>query len=329
MAIGITQHDKRFHANESFDGKSPNEVLELAGLNCEALKTNRLIGIVDPNPNDEDDEGLAVSNEDNCFIIRKDTQSVIGFHTSKYNLFQNQDLADLFNYLDADVKIGNAGSFFGGKKVYMSAFTDSIGIKGTDDELNPHFLIANSFDGTLPLFMLDTSIRVWCNNSLNLALKQGKGKMRKFSHKGNLEERKAEMHRVLMLFKNNVKMFDEKINVLGAKKVDTEMLNDFFRKSFDKVYSDLGSKSEDKISSMVDDFLNDCFSTFENEMALTGSDGSLWLAANAVTKHIQHHEFEKARSNHSLQIERRAWDNVFGDNDDLSAEIMNFALEMV
>jgi hypothetical protein len=84
---------------------------------------------------------------------------------------QNEELADLAEQLNQDgiVKVESCGSLGNGKKVWFLLKGDSIFV--TDrDETQPFVLLANGHDGSLSLTIMATTVRVECENKLNIAL---------------------------------------------------------------------------------------------------------------------------------------------------------------
>jgi hypothetical protein len=74
----------------------------------------------------------------------------------------------------------------------------------------------------------------------------------------------------------------------------------------------------------VKTFVNSCIETFESERDL-GCPESMWLAANAVTKGIQHNVAKRGRK---ADADRRFVDNAIGVRSKLSSYVMSTALTL-
>ena len=75
----------------------------------------------------------------------------------------------------------------------------------------------------------------------------------------------------------------------------------------------------------VKGFVTNATATYEEERSL-GCPDSMWLAANAVTKFVQHSIAKRGRK---ADADRRFVDNAIGGRSKLSSYVMREALELV
>jgi phage/plasmid-like protein (TIGR03299 family) len=97
---------------------------------------------------------------------------VLGVVGKKYTVLQNREAFEVFDkvLLDRGCTYESAGAVRDGKRVWILArIPDSLQVAG--DQVNRFFLLILSHDGSLPLILKPTPIRVVCNNTLNIALK--------------------------------------------------------------------------------------------------------------------------------------------------------------
>lgn len=104
-------------------------------------------------------------------LFRSDTKVPLSIVSDDYKIVQPREVIEFFRELvdTAGFKMETAGVLFGGKRVWALARTgDSSNIKGSD-ELRGYLLLATSCDGSLATRGLFTSVRVVCNNTLQVS----------------------------------------------------------------------------------------------------------------------------------------------------------------
>jgi len=153
--------------------------------------------------------------------IREDTKDLLGIVSPKYKVIQNSEIfAFLDNLLDQGAKFESAGSLWGGKKVWMLAKLEDYNILG--DRYEDYIFAANSFDGSSGLEAGNSSIRIVCQNTLNLALKTAKRKW-SMKHMGlDLKARMTEASQALSLNNNYIKALQEEAEKQSEIKISDD-----------------------------------------------------------------------------------------------------------
>ena len=107
---------------------------------------------------------------------RVEDSLILGVVKRSYQPIQNVDAFKMFDNVVKDGRIlyHNAGYFRGGSKIFVTAKLPGVieigkGV-GKTDEVERYLLLSNSHDGSRPLTMLFTPVRVVCENTLSLAL---------------------------------------------------------------------------------------------------------------------------------------------------------------
>lgn len=130
--------------------------------------------------------------------IRLDTHKILGIVTENYGIVQNEDA---FKFIDTLVTgklsdsahapvIETAGVLGEGERVFITAkFPEEIILdnKG-NDRVEMYVVFTTTHDGTGAVNCVVTPIRVVCNNTLNLALRNNSGKL-SLRHSRNIMER--------------------------------------------------------------------------------------------------------------------------------------------
>ena len=102
-------------------------------------------------------------------VRRQDNREILGMRTSRYSVVQNRDAFGLF---DAVIGPGQgvyhtAGALRGGRVVWILAKVGDTREVVKGDEVEPYVLLSTSHDGSLPLQMRPTLVRVVCSNTLS------------------------------------------------------------------------------------------------------------------------------------------------------------------
>jgi phage/plasmid-like protein (TIGR03299 family) len=146
---------------------------------------------------------------------RSDTGAVLGVVTESYKPVQN---VEAFTFLDAllggDVEFETAGSYAGGKRVWVLArIPGHVELAG--DATERFIYAANAHDGSMACIAAPTFIRIVCKNTFNMATgRTGSGGYR-FRHTGNLTAKFTEARRVLGLTVEHGKAMKQLADKLG------------------------------------------------------------------------------------------------------------------
>jgi phage/plasmid-like protein (TIGR03299 family) len=109
-------------------------------------------------------------------LYRSDTKAPLSMVSSRYKVVQPKEVMEFFRSLteDAGMQLNTAGVLFGGQRFWALADTAHELKVGGKDLVKGYLLLSTSCDGTLATTAQFTSCRVVCNNTLNIALEDGK-----------------------------------------------------------------------------------------------------------------------------------------------------------
>lgn len=161
---GIFAHKAAWHGLGIVLDHHPSieDALVLAGLDWEVGKLPLYAKLAD---------GEAIEVAGHKAIVRESDSSVLGVVTDQYVPLQNKQAFEVFAPLvdDGTLKIETAGSLMGGRKVWIQcAYTDPVEII-PGDLIKPYVALATGHDGGMSVRIKDTSIRVVCNNTAEMA----------------------------------------------------------------------------------------------------------------------------------------------------------------
>ena len=216
--------------------------------------------------------------------VRKDTGTVLGVVSDHYRIFQNKDCFDFMDSLVADklAMFETAGALKDGRVVWMLARIPTEYRAGTDDAIQPYILLTNSHDGSKALRLFPTTIRVVCQNTLNLALRDGLGEGISIRHRPSLSERVSEAREKLGIIHARFDQFDAELHTMLDKQMTGGELERYFNAS---VPPTTGKRAEMRRRKIFHQFQSN-FTNATN--TLPGVTGTAWAAYNAVSQYFDH-----------------------------------------
>jgi phage/plasmid-like protein (TIGR03299 family) len=256
----------------------------LAGLPAseEAIKAARLDWTV------ERTEVFAANNRAEAIPgykanVRSDTGEVLGIVSERYKVAQNRDVfafADaLIGSRQAECTYETAGSLGNGWRVFMLVNMPEGRIAG--DEYRPYLCISNAHDGSAPLQVFLTGIRVVCNNTLSAALRSTKRKIA-IRHMSGMDQRKHEALRTMGAASKYFRDLEAFASELAGKKVVIgKVLDILFPDSHDM------SKRQREANGGVKELIREILNRKED---LQNFKGTAWGAYNAIADYRSHAE---------------------------------------
>lgn len=115
--------------------------------------------------------GEARNFRDRKVLYRSDNGEPLSVVTSRYKVVQPEDVLEFFRSLVSShgFRIDTAGSLRGGRRVWALAKTNREARLGRRDVIRPYLLLATSYDAGLATTAALTTVRVVCNNTLQIA----------------------------------------------------------------------------------------------------------------------------------------------------------------
>jgi phage/plasmid-like protein (TIGR03299 family) len=162
-----------------------DEALKVGGLNWEVGEVDMMTADDPPSP---------VTKRKALVRLDRpagDPRRVLGVAHRGFAPIQNRDAGLLFDAIFGHGKrVYHTGGYLGGGEVtWLLAKIDKTLCIGRDDVVQPYALMANSHDGSMAFNIRLTTIRVVCQNTLALAMRQsGLGQHFRRSHEGRFAD---------------------------------------------------------------------------------------------------------------------------------------------
>jgi phage/plasmid-like protein (TIGR03299 family) len=303
-------------------------VIEQATTSAEAIGLAGLDWHVEQWPVKASDPNhhLDVEVPDVVANVRTDTQAVLGVVGRRYRVFQNREGFDFMDALVGDklAMYETAGSLHGGKRVWMLARIPKEYRAGSDDLIKPYVLLTNTHDGSQALRMFPTTVRVVCQNTLNLALNEAGADGLTVSHHPRLESRIQDARAKLGVITARFGMFGDELHALVAKRLVVAEAVAYFRSLAGMDIpggTDRQRKSREKIYQQFQ-------TNFDNERnTLAGMKHTAWAAYNAVSEWADHQRTYRGL-NPVEKLNRRLDSVWFGTSHQIKQAAYRGALEL-
>ena len=253
---------------------------------------------------------------DSKVLYRSDTLAPLSVVSSRYNVVQPHEVLHFYQDLveAGGFELETAGSLKGGRKLWALAKTgQDLKLKG-NDLVKSYLLLATSCDGTLCTTAQFTSLRVVCNNTLQMALRGATGAI-KVPHSTQFDA--AAVKESLGLGLSHWDEFKIQTKALAQRPVAPEEALRFF--------SDLLAQPLDEENIILTkpvQRLHELYQGAGMGSELASSRNTAWGLVNAVTEYVDHHR--RARSqDHRLDS---AW---FGQGAQLKSQALSQALTLL
>lgn len=257
------------------EAQTSAEAIRLAGLDWEVLPRPLFAGNAD---------GTYSPVPDRVANVRSDTGAVLGVVSTGYRVFQNRQAFDFMDAIVGDklAVFETAGGLKGGRRVWMLARLPKTIRVAKSDAVEPYVLLTNGHDGSAALRMIPTTVRVVCQNTLNLATSRASStEGLTVFHFENLEARVEDARRKLGVITDRLDAFAGEARRLAKRQVTTEELRAYFEELLPDVTDDNKAK-----------LLAAWNANFEaDRQTLPGIRGSAWAAFNAVSEWADHQKW--------------------------------------
>jgi phage/plasmid-like protein (TIGR03299 family) len=241
----------------------------------------------------------------NPFDQGKDVLSIVG---SRYKTVQNEELFSFAdNILDGGAKWESAGSLKKGRVVFGSLTIDkeiTLDAQGANDKTKMYLIVWTSHDGSVAVQSAITPVRVVCQNTLNLAMRNAKQSF-KIRHTQTVDGKIAAAREALGLTMAYADEFEKEAQALFNLKVTDKKFSEILTTIYPKPDKDSkGSlkKWENKVV-LLDEL-------YHNSPTNANIKGTAWGVVNALTERLDYFRTARKGSNESLMAGASGFDPV-------------------
>lgn len=222
-------------------------------------------------------------------LYRSDTLAPLSVVSPRYKVVQPHEVLHFYNDLvhAGGFELETAGVLKGGKKLWALAKTGQETLVRSGDRVKAYLLLATSCDGTLCTTAQFTSVRVVCNNTLQIAVGDNTGAV-KVPHSTVFDP--LAVKDALGLGLSDWDVFMRNIKALSQRPISPEEARQYFADVLDEPMP-----VEDATPSKAMQQLHALYSGAGMGSMLIGTRGTAWGLVNAVTEYVDHHRRARSR----------------------------------
>jgi phage/plasmid-like protein (TIGR03299 family) len=242
--------------------------------------------------NDVSNASLVI--RDNPFNKGTDVLATVG---KRYKPVQNEELfafADAIHDADANCRWESAGSLKKGKVVFGTVDiprTMVLDPQGANDETKLYLIVWTSHDGSVAVQAAVTPVRVVCQNTLNLAMRNAKQSF-KIRHTQSVEGRIQVARETLGLALGYFDEFETEAKALFAQSITDAEFSKLIKTIYPKPADDASkvalTKWENKVV-LLDDL-------YHNSPTNATIKGTKWGAFNALTERLDYYRSSRGNA---------------------------------
>jgi phage/plasmid-like protein (TIGR03299 family) len=229
------------------------------------------------------------SNPDNKVLFRSDSLAPLSVVSKRYKVVQPAEVLEFYRDLvnAGGFELETAGVLKGGKKLWALAKTGQETLLKGNDRVKAYLLLATSCDGTLCTTAQFTSVRVVCNNTLQMAVGDSGGAV-KVPHSTQFDPQQVKQ--ALGLGLSNWETFVSDMRQLADRKI-----NKF--EAMNYLINVLGDSAVPLNEQPNTKAIQNVYALFSGEgkgSDMASASGTAWGLLNGVTEFVDQHR--RARS---------------------------------
>jgi phage/plasmid-like protein (TIGR03299 family) len=247
-------------------------------------------------------------------LYRSDSKAPLAVVSKRFNVVQPGEILEFYRDLTAchGFELETAGVLRQERKFWALAKTGQSSTLKGQDRVDGYLLLATACDGTLATTAQFTSVRVVCNNTLQIALGSASSAI-KVPHRSHFDAEAVK--RQLGITVASWDSFVARMRALVDRPVDPDSVEGLLR----RVLTYAGPESKTPVvNEQALSIVNSLYEGGGRGALMTSSRGTAWGLLNSVTEYVDHHR--RARSDdhrrdaawfgQGAQIKQRTWDEV-------------------
>lgn len=254
--------------------------------------------------------------KDKVVLNRSDTGTGLAVVSNKYKVVQPTEVLEFYrNLVDGmGFKLETAGVLFGGKKYWALASIGEEAVIMNDDKIKGYLLLATACDGSMATTAQYESVRVVCNNTLQMALGARSAGAVKINHRTNFDFKSVQNQ--LGIADLTWNGFIDNVNIMANIHLAEKEADKIIAGSFGADMS-----NADEVLALLEhnrsaQAILKLYSGAGMGAKLASADGTAWGLMNAVT---QFYDWERTSKTTDARIDK-AW---FGDGAAAKARTWN------
>jgi phage/plasmid-like protein (TIGR03299 family) len=254
---------------------------------------------------------------DQKVLYRSDTQAPLSVVSARYQVVQPAEILEFYRDLTevGGFQLVTAGVLKEGRKLWALARTGQSAMLKGRDEVNGYLLLATACDGSLATTAQFTSVRVVCNNTLQIALGNSASAI-KVPHRSQFDAQAVK--RQLGIAVASWDAFMARTKVLAERKVSDSVAEAFLKRVLAYPAANVADGEALAVNERAIKAIGQLYAGRGKGADLASASGTAWGLLNAVTEYVDHHR--RARSDdhrrdaawfgQGAAIKQKAWDEA-------------------
>ena len=250
-------------------------------------------------------------------LYRSDNKAPLSVVSARYQVVQPAEILEFYRDLTehSGFELETAGVLKDGKKLWALARTgQSVTLKGKDT-VNGYVLLATACDGTLATTAQHTSVRVVCNNTLQIALGDSAGAV-KVGHRSQFDAQAVK--RQLGIAVSSWDAFMVRMKALSERKMSDAAAERFLRRVLTYPTTSPANRDVLAVNERAIKAVAELYSGRGKGADLASASGTAWGLLNAVTEYVDHrrrarsddHRRDAAWFGSGATLKDRAWEDA-------------------
>ena len=250
-------------------------------------------------------------------LYRSDTKSALAVVSARYQVVQPREILEFYRDLTevGGFELETAGVLRHGRKFWALAKTGQSALLKGKDKIGGYLLLATACDGTLATTAQFCSVRVVCNNTLQIALGDSTGAI-KVPHRSQFDAQAVK--RQLHITVSSWDAFLARTKALAERKVSDSAVETFLRRVLTYSTANVTDRDAIAVNERAIKAVGQLYAGRGKGADLASASGTAWGLLNAVTEYVDHsrrarsddHRRDAAWFGSGATLKARAWDEA-------------------
>jgi phage/plasmid-like protein (TIGR03299 family) len=217
---------------------------------------------------------------------RTDTDDVFGTVGSRYHVVQNKDAFEFFDSIvgEGAAVYETAGALGDGERIFITAKLPDDIIVGKDC-IRQYLFLTTAHDGSGAVHGAFTPVRIVCNNTLQMALRQSRRAV-SIRHTTGAQQKLRDAHKLMGITARNSKTLSEALNAIAKVKISDAQLRRFIELAMSPQREQIDEKEfSQRFVNTIDEIME--YAHVHPTQLTKETKGTLYGALHAVTGYFQ------------------------------------------
>lgn len=235
--------------------------------------------------------------------MRTDTNQLLGIVGTKYEVVQNKTAFSFFDSIleTGGIKYETAGALGNGERIFITAKMPDVLKVGRKDEIEKYIFLTTSHDGSGSIMAAFTPVRIVCNNTLSMALKDHSNAVY-IKHTANAAQKLNEAARIMAIAETTGEQLEYLFNKWANVRVNDKEVKKLISLAMapnKEIFTAIVKGKEIELSAHFENILADVFEYAQASptQQMPTTQNTLFGVYNAITGYYQNCKTYKTQDN--------------------------------